>query len=867
MFAFKKIILLLVFFAITTLVSGTTYYVSSAGNDAANGLTESTSWKSITKVNSIKFAAGDNIYFKRGDIWYETLVPSTSGNSSARITFRAYGTGANPVISGFATLTGWTDAGGGVYSKAVSWQSNPNVLIFDDINQPLGRYPHLTSIWGWPSSIWTASSATRTSITSSSIPSPGTINFNSNGAQVVMRSAGATNDRCTITGHSGTTINFTSTACDTPPAGAGFFIQNHPACLTTLGDWRYESGTIYMYFGSDKPTNHTIKVSTLDKIVDLSNSKSYVTLDGLTIEGGNSRNIDISGGSHLTIQNSTIRFGGGYGIYCNNSSYPLIDANTIDNNNNSGISLSSPYYTITNNTITNSGMILGMGVSGWTVNVGINAQGGNGLVSYNRIINCGYDGINWGGAPTEISYNFIDYTCMNATDGACIYSYRGTGAGRVEKYNICMHSKSQLYGWIEQDWGTGSGIYLDGDGGVSVQHNICAYNEGKGLFLNADNTVTAQYNTCYANIIGLEITSEANTIGIGPPNRDGRARSHVVDHNIFISQIAAQLCAVFQTYTLRSDISLFGTIDYNIYGRPTSNSNYIQSWENGYNNQRLYDLTGWKANGLGQDANSTVSPVTLTDVNKIRFEYNDTKINKVIALDAGYVDAVGTKYSGSITLLPFTSVVLMADPNSSASSASPVGPLYVSSVIENITPSTLEITYDETLDLSVPSASAFVVMVNGVKRNVTSVSISGNNVLLTLASPVVYGDVITVSYIKPSSNQLKKTSGELAVSFSSPQPVTNNCLSLANNSAKKSTINIYPNPARDYINISFHEQEISLESQILRIFDLSGKLCLESILNSGNNNYHVLFNLKSGIYIVQIVSGSIINFVQKLIVN
>jgi hypothetical protein len=126
---------------------------------------------------------------------------------------------------------------------------------------------------------------------------------------------------------------------------------------------------------------------------------------------------------------------------------------------------------------------------------------------------------------------------------------------------------------------------------------------------------------------------------------------------------------------------------------------------------------------------------------------------------------------------------------------------------------------------------------------------------------------VTVSYLKPSNNQLKKATGELAVSFSSPQPVTNNCLSLANNSAKKSTITIYPNPARDYINVSFLEQEISLESQILRIFDLSGKLCLESILNSGNNNYHVLFNLKSGIYIVQIVSGSIINFVQKLIVN
>jgi hypothetical protein len=56
-----------------------------------------------------------------------------------------------------------------------------------------------------------------------------------------------------------------------------------------------------------------------------------------------------------------------------------------------------------------------------------------------------------------------------------------------------------------------------------------------------------------------------------------------------------------------------------------------------------------------------------------------------------------------------------------------------------------------------------------------------------------------------------------------------------------------------------------VQPQLLRIFDLSGTLFLESKINTGTSN-KVLINLKSGIYIVQIVSGSIINFVQKLIV-
>jgi uncharacterized repeat protein (TIGR02059 family) len=478
---------------------------------------------------------------------------------------------------------------------------------------------------------------------------------------------------------------------------------------------------------------------------------------------------------------------------------------------------------------------------------------------------------------------------------------------------------------------------------------------------------------------------------------------------------------------------------------------------------------------FGYDSHSSISATTVTDVNKIRFEYNGTKANKVVALDAGYVDVKGTKYSGNITLLPYTAVVLMVDPNPVVPPASPTfassaienatpniltmnynlslasiapspsafavtvnslsrnitkvvvsgttvqltlsspvvngdkvtvsytkpstnqiqtpaggqattigsqtvnnkvsstsvipqyvnssiadetptiiqidysmsmasvvpditsfsvhvnsisqkvvsisisgtsvfltiasevsytdvvtvaylqpatnalisesgikvasmsdqsvinkvnpgeGPIYLSSSIESSSPNVLEINYDEILDNSIPDKSAFIVMVNGVDRTITAVSITENTVLLTMQTPVIYGDSVTISYIKPSSNQLKKTSGEAALSFSYPQPVLNNCIKPVQNTAyKNSSITIYPNPASNYINISTPEP--SLEQQILRIFDLGGKLCLENILNPGNS-FHVQINLKSGIYIIQVASGSIINIVQKLIIN
>jgi len=110
----------------------------------------------------------------------------------------------------------------------------------------------------------------------------------------------------------------------------------------------------------------------------------------------------------------------------------------------------------------------------------------------------------------------------------------------------------------------------------------------------------------------------------------------------------------------------------------------------------------------------------------------------------------------------------------SGSTTTPL-PVFISSVVENATPSLLEMTYDLTLNnLVVPSTSSFNVMVNSSSRSVNSVSISGNKVRLTLATVVKFGDVITVAYTKPANNPLQTTSKGEATSISA-RPVTNNC--------------------------------------------------------------------------------------------
>jgi hypothetical protein len=76
------------------------YYVDNGlGNDAWSGTSEKQAWKSLDKVNSVVFKAGDQIYFKRGGQWTGQLLPSGSGTKENPILFSAYGKGNLPAIS------------------------------------------------------------------------------------------------------------------------------------------------------------------------------------------------------------------------------------------------------------------------------------------------------------------------------------------------------------------------------------------------------------------------------------------------------------------------------------------------------------------------------------------------------------------------------------------------------------------------------------------------------------------------------------------------------------------------------------------------------------------------------------------------
>jgi parallel beta helix pectate lyase-like protein len=105
------------------------YYVdSSTGDDSSSGHSPSNAWRTIGKVNSVALAPGDTVYFRRAEVWRETLEPRNGGAPGHPVTFTAYGIGAAPIISGSDIVTGWSPSGASIFRAR---SSKPNNVYLD----------------------------------------------------------------------------------------------------------------------------------------------------------------------------------------------------------------------------------------------------------------------------------------------------------------------------------------------------------------------------------------------------------------------------------------------------------------------------------------------------------------------------------------------------------------------------------------------------------------------------------------------------------------------------------------------------------------------------------------------------------------
>lgn len=746
-----KTIFVVILLALSSFASATDYYIRTGGNDLASGTSDATAWATIAKVNSVfsSLKPGDRLLFRRGDTFYGTIKVIKSGTAGSPITIGAYGTGTKPVITGFTTITSWTSEGNGIFSASLTSEDLTNMVVIDGVQHVMGRWPDDTyNIF--------ESSSSNVSITDNELSA----STDWTGAEVVIRKNDWTLDRCKINDHTGTKLTYTSLAtAQDAIAGHGYFIQNDLRTLNKYGEWYHDTdeGKLYIYFGTAGPTGKTVKAATINTLVYTS-EYDYITLDDIHFTGSITNLVTCLNyiSNYWTIKNSLLDFAGLDGIHLlgNNST---ISNNTIYGCNQLGVRAVGNNEKITGNTIKNIGILPGQAFNG-TYASGIFITNDNCLIKNNVIENVGYSGIKLSSTTDIITIqnNYINNVLLTLNDGGAIYVV-AEGISRLIDGNIIMNVVGNTSGTPHPTRHIARGIYLDvNSNNTVITNNTVAFCSEGGYMIHKSYGNRLENNTAFDNGYGMFFQ---NTTG-------SNIRNNTLKNNIFIAKSGSQLALKFASAA--DDILSFGTADYNYYARPVDDDDVFHTYSPS-TGSKYRTLAGWQS-FTSQDRNSKKSPVSVSDTSKIDFYYNPTTSNKTFSLAQPMIDVKGTKYAGSVTLLPYTSVILMPDPNP----YTPPVPSFSGAAVENAAPLVIVLTYSLSLANIVPAATAFSVKVNGTNRTVSSVVVSGTKVQLTLASPIVYGDVVTVAYTKPATNPLQTSAGGEAASLSA-RTVTNNC--------------------------------------------------------------------------------------------
>lgn len=604
---FRAVCLLCILAIGYPLRAATYYFSASAGDDSrsANAAQNpSTPWRSLSRLNAIfsSLRPGDSVLFRRGDVFEGAITATASGSAAAPIVFSAYGSGANPVISGFATFKNWAGAGANIWEATSDRAgSELNVLLVNGNFQPIGRYPNANAAQGGYLNVDAYQG--NTSIFSAALAG----GKNWNGGEVVIRKNQWILDRNQITGHNGNTLQYKTGSGYHATAGYGFFIQNHPGTLDQNGEWYFSNKKLGIYLNV-APTAYTIQGSVVPTLVTIS-AQSNLLFTGLDFIGANNDAFRINNAGNIAIVNCAVKYTGGTAFAVSGTNGLRVEKTMVDYTNDVAFNLSASGTVLRNNTIKRSGSVAGMGRSGDGTYTAVLINGNNNLVEGNTIEQTGYVPISFNGSDVTIKNNFINEFSLVKDDGGGIYTWNNSGGAptytnRKVIANIVVNGRSASNGSKEKEKKFAHGIYIDDNAtNVEVSGNTVANCEGYGLYIHNARANKILQNTFYNNTVQIAMVRD----DIAP---NSPINNTEVKENIFFSLHPDQLVAEYKSNA--DDIQGFGIFDKNHYLRPFDDHATIGILKKvgGNYTYQIQDLSGWQAM-RGKDASSKASPRTL----------------------------------------------------------------------------------------------------------------------------------------------------------------------------------------------------------------------------------------------------------------
>ena len=791
-----KNVLIIIFLAYTTIASATDYYISSSGNDTNNGLSSATPWRTIAKVNSLYsiLKPGDRVLFNCGDLWREQLnVPST-GSEGAPIVITSYGTGPEPIIQKTTQVLSWTQVGSTHVYYATQSSKPVNVFISDAYCQPVH----------WPTTVGDVSptfkypsenSADNTHLIDTALT--GKVSADLAGVQINIFTNEYYQRTGIVSAFDGIGVMTTSTLGEIPTTSMKYYLTAlagpgnayaDKSWMMSENTWFYDQDAQRLYvwaIGGGNPVVAEVadQSSTGILVID----KSYITIDGINFrytDNGIAVYSLTTNQTGIIIKNCKFEYNLYDAIRLEGTAEHKVSGIIIDNsvsyNNNYGIVLFN-YST----SLVHGNEVLFTGtyplLPGICYSMLINNNFNDGtfvtidsnVVSYSS--NAGIAVMN--SYKSIITNNKVDHTNISRLDGGGIY---------IANTNNSTLSGNVLTG------GTGAGIYLDD----WSANNLIELNTVKGGLYGVELSNGSKNNVISRNVLtgpftaawepGVVMLSNSLTNNICYNIIDGFDKSA---HGIVSDAYTNNLNNVYNNLIMNCNVGLkdhantsyaYNNVENNIF---YNNTSHINTWSSNivavdYN---LYFGTGnWSWEGAPVVTFSLWKEASSFDANSLNADpifTSPTDFHLKLgspAIGAGIGVEMTVDFDGNI---PNDPPSIGAYDYGSKPPTLDI-PVCQTAVVENISPSNLELTYNKALANVVPAPSAFAILVNSLIRTVNAVAVSGTKVQLTVSSPIVQGDIVTVSYNRPSSNPLQTPSKGIAESIIN-QPVVNNCINIA----------------------------------------------------------------------------------------
>jgi hypothetical protein len=486
-----------------------TYFVATNGSDLNPGTNLAAPFQTIQHA-SARMVAVDTCLIRAG-VYHGTLVPSSSGSSSAPITFAAY---SNEVVTldGADAVTGWTFLSNGIYQASVSWDLGEgcNQVFVDGAMIHEAQYPDYGS--GdvlHPATVSVTVDSVNTNLITSTAWGGQPDNYWA-GAWFVggvgLSWAWQSARVLSSTGNTITVDPATETSAWWFTGSGNGFLRGNSNFLNADNEWYLQTNsggnTLYLRIaGGGNPAAHTVEMKHRNWCVDI-NGRNYITVSGLNLWAGA---VQLQGNGNV-LQNCQAQF---------LSHFMIISQGSYENDNTnqgSGVAISG-----------NSNIVRGCTIFN-TAGSGVYSSGTNNLITRNLIYNTDYSGtyaccIALHGRGDTVTFNTAH------SSGRDILRPEGTGAniwfndlsapgllckdlGVTYQWGIDGGGTRIACNWVHDNTSTNDprpGIYIDNwCRNFIVDHNVvwnCPTFDG--ILINGPSTDLLIYNNTLFNCENL----------------------------------------------------------------------------------------------------------------------------------------------------------------------------------------------------------------------------------------------------------------------------------------------------------------------------------------------------------------------------